>query len=81
MHELYPITICADRYNGTYSHGRWLAFNMETEEIPEDIAGDDTECMNFWYEFEGIVGCGDTPDLALKNLIEKKEANDTNQIW
>ena len=27
--EMYPLTIIKDRYNGTYSGGMYLAFNLE----------------------------------------------------
>lgn len=35
--ELYPLTIIKDRYSGVYSGGKWLAFNLDPEEIPMDF--------------------------------------------
>lgn len=71
--DIYPCTIIKDRYNGTYSGGPWLAFNLYPEDIPKEIGAGDTEEMNyFWREFLPVViGLGLTPNAALEDLIAK----------
>ena len=69
--ELYPITIIKDRYSGTYSGARWLAFNMYPEHVYVlDVNGDDISCNWFWSgeANEYIIGKGSTPDEALADL-------------
>lgn len=71
MRDIYPVTIISDRYGGTYSGAPWLAFNLDPEDIPEDVSGDDVECMMFWewHRQEDLpVGRGATPDEALQDL-------------
>ena len=65
----YPTTIIADRYGGTYSGGEWLAFPLDPWEIPEEVDGEDVECMMFWEGFDGVVGRGVTPDAAFLDLV------------
>lgn len=69
----YPITILMDRYNGIYSGGRWLAFNLDPEEIPNEIGGGDSCEMNFFYSPPDwlVFGKGNSPEEALEDLIEK----------
>lgn len=62
----YPTTIIADRYDGTYSHGGWLAFPLY--EIPSEVDGGDVECIEFWQNYKYPVGKGNTPNNALDNL-------------
>ena len=72
--KIYPLTVIADRYDGVYSGGRFLAFNRRFYDIPEAIASDDVSCSEFWSIFKNrneIVGLGDTPDEAIKNLYHK----------
>ena len=66
--ELYPVTIVTDRYGGTYSKGRWLAFNLPPNELPPEIDADDVTCYKFWKNTDILVGRGSTPDEALKDL-------------
>lgn len=47
MRDVYPVTIISDRYGDTYSGAPWPAFNLDPENVPEDVAGDDVECMMF----------------------------------
>lgn len=68
--DCYPITIVADRYGGTYSGGKWLAFNIDYHKLPVDIDGDDITCANFWKSYKGKVGKGISSKDALKNLID-----------
>ena len=66
---LYPITIIKDRYNGIYSGGAFLAFNLDYDEIPWEINQDDVTCMVFWSTNKNmIVGRGATPQEAYENL-------------
>lgn len=69
--EIYPATIIHDRYNGTYSGGKWTAWNKHFEDVPEDINGDDMTCFNFWADYKGVVGKGNTPNTALIDLKRK----------
>ena len=71
--DIYPLTIIRDRYNGVYSKGKYLAFNTDYYDIPQEIDGDDVECFDFWYSLEPnkyIIGKGNTIEEALENLIE-----------
>jgi len=65
---MYPVTITMDRYNGVYSGAQWLAWNDCPDAVPEGPEGDDVECAEFWRDFDGVVGFGSTPDMALANL-------------
>lgn len=69
----YPTTIIRDRYNGTYSGGNWLAFPMDYHQVPADIDGDDSECMIFWDDYDGLVGKGETAELAMADLVAEME--------
>lgn len=66
----YPTTIIADRYNGTYSKGKWLAFPINYYELPEDIDSGDLECADFWERYKGPVGKGNTPQEAFDDLVK-----------
>jgi hypothetical protein len=71
MNELYPITIIKDRYLGTYSGAKWLAFNMYPEQVYTlDVNGDDISCNWFWSGEANsyIIGKGLTPNDALADL-------------
>lgn len=69
--DIYPVTILTDRYGGTYSGGRWLAFDLSPEEIPFEVDADDVTCYKFWKSTDILVGLGSTPDEALKDLENK----------
>jgi len=68
--EIYPLTIIADRYNGTYSGGKYTAWNLAHYDIPEDIDNDDENCAWFWADNKIPVGKGNTPQEAIKDLEE-----------
>ena len=70
--DIYPLTIICDRYSGTYSGGEYLAFNLDFDEIPQAVLGDDTTAMEFWdyYSKDYIVGKGGCIDEAIDNLVE-----------
>ena len=73
VEKISPLTIVDDRYNGTYSGGKYTAWNMSCWQIPSAVWGDDVECRNFWWfnaDFEQFpVGKGDTPNEAAQNLL------------
>ncbi len=89
--ELYPIAIIEDRYNGVYSKGKWVAIassrfqmvafveNCTNFEYLDNYGfGDDCEADKFWdtHKDELWIAVGDTPDEALKNLVEKQLPKD-----
>jgi hypothetical protein len=71
--ELNDCTIIVDRYSGTYSGGRWTAWNMHRHQIPDEPDGGDITAVDFWLKAGGsdnqpLVGRGDTPDEAYADL-------------
>lgn len=73
--DLYPLTIVNDRYNGTYSGGKYTAWHLDFYEIPNDIAMDDITVNEFWgvEDLCYLVGKGDTIEQAYKDLKSKVE--------
>lgn len=69
--DVYPLTIVADRYSGTYSGGAYLAFNCETEYVPRKIADNDSSTSEFWNNSTLTIGKGNTPNEALEDLANK----------
>lgn len=76
--EVYPCTIVMDRYDGTYSGGKWLALDCDPEYIPEEIGGSDPQESRFWrsdynelYAKRFPIGKGDTPNKAYEDLQKK----------
>ncbi len=71
--KIYPLTIIRDRYTGTYSGGKFTAFNCEPEEIPEGIFGEDTIAAYTWSDIHkrNEVGIGDTIQQAVEDLYSK----------
>lgn len=80
----YPLTIIEDRYSGTYSDGRFLAFNLYSNKVSElPVDADDISCKRFWdgldedFPIEDyVIGKGNSPDAALQDLIEKIKEED-----
>ena len=68
-HPIYPLTIIQDRYNGIYSGGKFTAWNLYPDELPEEVFGDDVTCRCFWDDIEIAVGRGSTPTEALFDLV------------
>lgn len=66
--SFHPTTIVNDRYGGSYSGGRWLAFPLEHGEVPAAVDGCDRACVLFWDSYTGPVGRGSSPDEAFENL-------------
>lgn len=62
---VYPITILADRYGGSYSRAKWTAWTCEPENIPEDAQAGDTDCASFWERHRE----GESFDDKLKEQI------------
>lgn len=79
--DIYPLTIVKDRFNGTYSKGKYVAWNCQPCNVPEDSYTRDA--FYLWeniYFFKDIdfpsFGIGDTIEEAIKNLSNKiKEDN------
>ena len=67
--KIWPVTIILTRYGGTYEGGKWAAFNLDHEYIPDAVMGSDTECYDWWNHLGGGVGVGPTPDKAFENLV------------
>ena len=75
--KLWPIKIYEDRYMGTYSGGLWIAVantHDEHSDVEEFIYAGDTDCCNFWDAHKDVrfIGVGNTPNEALKALIDKQ---------
>lgn len=70
--SIYPLTIMSDRYNGTYSGGKYTAWNLDPDEIPTAIYGSDNECLYFWIDLINKrtipYGVGNTIEEAVGNL-------------
>lgn len=59
------MTITETRYSGVYEGGKWAAFDLWHDEIPDEAFGDDTECAAWWEDYGDGVGTGDTtPELV-----------------
>ena len=70
--ELYPITVVATRYGGSYEGGLWAAFNARPWEVPTAAMGDDIACMTWWSEEnKARTGLGFNPDAAVADLKQK----------
>ena len=78
--DIYPLTIIPDRYNGAFSGGQWLAFNVYYYNIPDEIDDGEMECWNFWDEQKRLekinenyfrIGVGNTIDEAMNDLLKK----------
>lgn len=69
--DLYPLTIVLDRYCGTYSGGKYTAWNLDASEVPPEIYSDDVTCAIFWSKNNFQFGIGCTPENAIEDLKEK----------
>lgn len=79
LHDIYPLTIVRDRYNGTYSGGYFTAWNLYPWGIPEKVFGDDNSCWSYFRSTHDIYGRGSTPDEAvidLKRRLKNAENDD-----
>lgn len=73
--DIYPLTILRDRYRGTYSGGKYTAWNLEANEIPHAVRWDDDGCSEFFSSTKVPYGAGETPNEAVENLIKRLEEN------
>lgn len=64
--DIYPLVVVLDRYNGTYSGGKWTAWNLSY--VPSKIDADDTECADFFAKNMIVYGRGETPQEAIDDL-------------
>ncbi len=64
----YPTTIIKDRYGGIYSEGEWLAFPLKFYEVPKAVNSNDVDCVDFWDNYPGPLGKGNTPEEAFEHL-------------
>ncbi len=74
FHALRDVQITKDRYNGTYSHGRWVAirdYEKHEEAWLDGAQAGDGEAMGFWSEPPSWIGSGDEPNDAWRALCEK----------
>lgn len=68
--HISPLTIIKNRYG---EGGEFLAFNLESWEVPKEINDDGLDFISFWHHDaqKYIIGKGDTPQEALDNLKAK----------
>lgn len=71
--NIYPLTIIAARYGGTYEGAPFIAFNEYYEAVPLDASGDDVECASFFVDYRKPLGRGNTPDEAMADLARQIE--------
>lgn len=72
--DLYPLTIIRDRYTGVYSGASFTAWNLDYDEIPYEVSGDDISCHQFWSGLDTaiyVVGKGATVEEAYCDLLQK----------
>ena len=66
--RISPLTIIQNRYGGGF-----LAFNLESWDVPKEINDDGLDFISFWHHDaqKYIIGKGDTPQEAMDNLKAK----------
>ena len=72
--SICPMTLVACRYGGVYEHGRFAAFPVDVDALPEGLNDGDRECDEFWTnarEREHEIGVGDTPNEAYEDLLRR----------
>lgn len=78
--DIYPLTICKDRYGGCYSKGEYTAWNLDPSEVPtESYEAGDVDCWYFWEHNNIPCGLGDSPEEAVCNLIKKVTQEDGHE--
>ena len=70
INNIYLLTVIYDCYNGSYSGGKYVVFNLESLDILKEIFGDDSIAIKFWKHYKIIIGVGGSPDSAIKDLIK-----------
>lgn len=74
MNTLTEISVIPDRYHGTYSGGRFTAWQGSPDNIPAAVTADDTTCRLFWEHIRAepvLIGIGETPEEATHDLESK----------
>lgn len=80
LYNIYPLTIVKDRFNGTYSGGKFVAWNCDISHVPKDTQSRDA--FFAWNDIDeyphdySIYGVGDTPNEACADLLEKLKDKD-----
>ncbi len=79
----YPIAVVEDRYQGTYSQGRWLAVSQADTPVgrinragwllENGPFGGDVEAMEFWGAPPAWIAVGDTPGQAIARLLKSSK--------
>ena len=77
--DIYPLTVVSDRYNGTYSGGKYTAWALYPEDIPGAVFSDDNTCWNYFRTTRDIYGRGDTPNEAIIDLEKRSKENADNE--
>jgi len=69
---VYPLTLIASRYRGTYEGASWVAFNDYPERL-DGAMGDDVTCVSFFRMYERFkpIGRGETPQEAIRDLARQ----------
>ena len=76
--DIYPLTIIVDRYSGSYSGAKYLAFNMYNDCLPSSIGSGDSDEMNFWDSYNDNdknkrfpIGRSNNPNSAVMDLLKQ----------
>lgn len=77
--NIYPLTVVNDRYNGTYSGGKYTAWNLYPWGIPEAVFSDDNTCWSYFRTTHDIYGRGATPNEAIIDLEKRSKENKYNE--
>lgn len=75
LSKIYPVSLTADRYSGSYSRGAWVAQVGVFYDSP-DLG--DTEAMMFWDTPPPGVAADNDPIKALRKALESY--NEENSI-
>ena len=77
FYQMYPVIIVCDRYDGTYSGGKFTVWGCAPEHIPEEVYSDDDTCHDFWkfeiQDFKYHYGIGNTIQEAVDDMYYKLE--------
>lgn len=70
--SVYPLTVLAARYGGTYEGAKYVAFNDKPGVVVSAL-GDDIMCAAFFDTYERLkpIGRGATPQEASEDLRRK----------
>lgn len=71
--DIFPVTIVMDRYEGCASGGKYLAFDCDFWDVPDEIEDADAIADHFWQTTTDTIGRGATPQDALDDLCARRE--------